>query len=404
MRLAQRQAEQAAEERRSLLIAEQQARASAEAASRLKDEFVASVSHELRTPLQAILGWAEVLRLARFDPVQAASAVETIQRNARLQSQLIEDLLDMSRMEMGKMRLEMRPMKLVEVVAAAIETVALAAKAKGIQIERTINDMAVVLGDSDRLQQVMWNLLSNAIKFTPKEGRITVDLRLTSGQTVIKVTDSGVGIQPEFLPFVFDRFRQSNAAASRRYGGLGLGLSIVKNLVELHGGTVSATSQGINRGATFTVCLPSADAAVFTSAVKAAPGDHTSERSLDGLRILFVDDDSDTCRLVKHVLEQCSAEVVTALSAGEALGHFDQWKPDLLISDLGMPEQDGYALIQTLRERAIGELPAIAFTAYTSEEDRRRSLASGYQLHLAKPIEPEAFAGAIAEVARPKAK
>jgi signal transduction histidine kinase/ActR/RegA family two-component response regulator len=401
MRLAQQEAEQAAEVRRALLVAEQQARAAAEAASRLKDEFVASVSHELRTPLQAILGWSEVLRLAHFDAAKCSSAVETIQRNARLQSQLIEDLLDMSRIVAGKMQLDVRAVRLEEVISAAIETVLPAAKAKSIHIEQAI-DPAVVIGDFDRLQQVLWNLLSNAIKFTPKEGHISVAVRVSSGQANIAVSDSGAGIEPQFLPYVFERFRQADTAASRRYGGLGLGLSIVKNLVELHGGTVSARSEGVNRGATFLISLPVADAAVFTGTIPA--GKDVEARSLDGLRILFVDDDSDTCRLVKDVLEQCNAEVFTAISASEALAQFDEWKPDLLISDLGMPEQDGFALIQMLRERGISELPAVAFTAYTADEDRRRSLVAGYQLHLAKPIEPAAFTSAIAEVARPKAK
>jgi CheY-like chemotaxis protein len=225
-----------------------------------------------------------------------------------------------------------------------------------------------------------------------------------AGQVMIEIADSGAGIEPEFLPYIFERFRQGDSAIGRRYGGLGLGLSIVKNLVELHGGAVSAESSGVNRGATFRVSLPPADSSVFTGALK--PSGHAGAplNCLNGLRILFVDDDSDTCRLVKHVLEQCSAEVVTANSADEALTLFDESKPDLLISDLGLPQQDGYALLQTLRQRSVGEVPAVAFTAFTTEEDRRRSLASGYQLHLAKPIDPDSFTGAIARFARPKAK
>jgi signal transduction histidine kinase len=232
MRLAQQSAERAAEERQSLLLAEQEARAVAETVNRLKDDFVAAVSHELRTPLQAILGWAEVLRLAPSDEVQTESAVEIIQRNARLQSQLIEDLLDISRISTGKMRLAIRPVKLADPIASAIETVELAARAKCIRIDRAIDSTAVVLGDSDRLKQVVWNLLSNAIKFTPEDGRITVELRVDNGHAVITVTDSGVGMAPEFVPFVFERFRQFDTATSRRHGGLGLGLSIAKNLVE----------------------------------------------------------------------------------------------------------------------------------------------------------------------------
>jgi CheY-like chemotaxis protein/two-component sensor histidine kinase len=336
--------------------------------------------------------------MSSLDRAQTAAAVETIQSNARLQSQLIEDLLDVSRIVTGKMRLDLRPIELVDVIDSAIASVSPAAKAKNIQIDRTIAmGSACVQGDPDRLQQVLWNLLSNAIKFTPIDGRVAVTLCQHFNQAVVEVSDNGAGIEPRFLPYVFQRFSQENGGTSRRYGGLGLGLAIVKNLVELHGGTVHASSQGVGHGATFRVYLPLASVGAFITTAR--PTRMMPSKSLDGLRILVVDDDSQTCQLVKYVLELCGADVLTVNSAQEALNAWEDWRPDLLISDLGMPNQDGFDLIQAVRERS-AELPAIAFTAFTNTEHRQRSLDSGYQLLLHKPIEPAAFAGAIADVAR----
>jgi signal transduction histidine kinase len=397
MRKAQERAEKSADERRHLLMREQESRAAAEAANRLKDEFLASVSHELRTPLQSIIGWSEVIRLSVLDPEQATSAVDTIQRNARLQARLIEDLLDVSRIVTGKMRLDVRRSELVSLIETAIESLLPAVNAKNIRIERRFETSnACVDGDPDRLQQVVWNLLANAIKFTPADGRIEVTLRHETGMAVIEVADSGTGIAPEFLPYVFERFRQENGATSRRYGGLGLGLAIVKHLVELHGGTVDAFSAGLGCGATFCVRLPLRSVGAFTATER--PDRAIPSKSLDGLRILAVDDEPDTCQLVKCVLEMCGAVVLVASTAEEALSLWKEWNPHLLISDLGMPEQDGYQLIQAIRERS--DLPAVAFTALAAKEHCQRALDSGYQLHLTKPIEPAAFASAIAKVAQ----
>jgi PAS domain S-box-containing protein len=401
----------AEQEREQLLQRERAARAEAEESSRLKDEFLATVSHELRTPLTAVLGWTHLLRAGRLDAKAAAHALDTVERNAHAQQQLIEDLLDVSRVITGKLRLDVRSVAPASFIEAAIEAVLPAAEAKGIVVERSLSpDVAEISGDPARLQQVVWNLLSNAIKFTPKGGRVRVRLEGAGSHAEISVSDTGDGIGREFLPYVFDRFRQADQTTARRYGGLGLGLSIVRHLVELHGGTVRAESPGQGEGATFTVRLP------LVPARKAGDGDgaglppppavnvrRTVEcpDKLDGLRVLVVDDEADTLELIKVLLAQCGAEVSTASSSAEALGLFAQSAPDVLISDIGMPGEDGYELIRKVRElppERGGRTPAVALTAYARAADRLRVLRSGYQMHVAKPVELAELVAVVANV------
>ena len=390
-------------ERDMVLQLEQTARAEAERANRIKDEFLAVLSHELRSPLNPILGWSQLLIGGKLNPDKTAKAYETIERNARLQSQLIEDLLDVSRILQGKLRLTVAPLNVATIILSALETVQLAAEAKQIQIETSLNpDVGQVVGDTNRLQQVVWNLLSNAVKFTPEGGRVEVKLTQIEHQVQIKVTDTGKGIVPDFLPYVFEHFRQEDGATTRKFGGLGLGLAIVRQLVELHGGRVFAESPGEGQGATFTVSLPllnddsrRQEEEERHSAVSPA----LSPLPLAGLRILVVDDEPDSLEFVAFVLEEAGAEVISVSSAAEALLSIAQSVPDLLVSDIGMPEMDGYMLINRIRTQLAPQyrqLVAIALTAYAGEGNERQVLAAGFQKHLAKPIDPTQLVATVA--------
>ena len=404
------------DERVGLLAAEREARAEAEAANRSKDEFLATLSHELRTPLNAILGWAQLLRMGVLPADEAEQGLQTIERNAKAQAQLVDDLLDLSRIISGKLRVEMRPVDLVSVVEGALDSVRPAAEAKGISVVPVLDAHAgPVAGDGGRLQQVAWNLLSNAIKFTPRGGRVDVWLRSTGADAELTVSDSGTGIRPEFLPHVFDRLRQGDASSTRRHGGLGLGLAIVRHLVELHGGTVSADSRGEGRGSTFTVRLPRTPVPHGEGAACGSPEapEHRSDeapraptrremRIVEGVRVLVVDDEPDAREVIRIGLEQRGATVKTAASVEEALAALARHgPPDVLLSDIGMPDEDGYALIRKVRqlpESDGGTIPAVALTAYARAEDRDRALAAGFQAHLPKPVEPAKLAEAVAEV------
>jgi PAS domain S-box-containing protein len=366
----------------------------AEAASRAKDQFLATLSHELRTPLNAVVGWAHMLRSGKLDEPATARAIETIDRNARAQSQLISDILDISRIVSGKLRLNVRPVDLTPVVEAALDTVRPSAEAKGIRLQAILDPAAgPVSGDADRLQQVIWNLLANAIKFTPAGGRVLVRVERADDLARIVVSDSGTGIAREFLPHVFERFRQADGSTTRRHGGLGLGLAIVRHIVEVHGGTVSADSAGAGQGATFTVEIPiSAESSRHDATVDAETDG--VPRPLRGVRVLVVDDEADARELMKVILEQAGARVVAVDSAAAALTAVDTVHPAVLISDIAMPGDDGYTLLGTLRERGI-DIPAVAVTAYGRPEDRQRAVSAGFQLHVPKPIEPKLFVDAV---------
>jgi len=401
-------------ERERLLATAQAAQKEAEHANRLKDEFLATASHELRTPLTAVVGWSRMLRTGKLDAENSARALEAIERNATLQTKLIDDLLDVSRIITGKLILDRRAIEMAHVLSDAVNTVRPAADAKHITIVTSFDaETGPVLGDANRLQQVVWNLLSNAVKFTPKNGRIEVGLQRVNSEAEISVRDSGEGIRSEFLPYVFDRFRQGDGKSTRLHSGLGLGLAIVRQLVELHGGTVNAHSDGPGRGATFKLRLPVLSIN-SVSGSKTTASDLTRARVTDGLiiecpprlegvRVLVVDDDSDTRQMLNAVLSECQAEVITAASAAEAIVEIERRKPDVLVSDLGMPEQDGYELIKKVRgmesvDHAV-RIPALALTAYAKAEDRVRALASGYQVHLSKPVEPAEFVLVVANLA-----
>ncbi len=403
-----RAAWEVAEERLQLLDSERAARGEAERANRLKDDFVATLSHELRTPLHAILGWTQILQRKKGDPKAVDQGLEVIERNARLQSQMISDLLDMSRIISGKMRLEIQPVDLSAVVESATEAVRLAAEAKGIGIVQAIDRQdGIITGDPDRLRQVVWNLLSNAIKFTPAGGTVRVELARTAGSVEIRVSDTGQGFDPAFAPYLFDRFRQADASTTRRSGGLGLGLAIVKQFVELHGGTVTATSPGQGKGAAFTILLPH----VAPEQVGESPGRRppvgsaaaTDEAcvTLRGVRVLVVDDQGDARELLERILVECDAEVETVTSAAEALEAVRRRRPDVLVSDLGMPGEDGYELVRRLRALPPdqgGTTPAAAVSALARPEDRRRALEAGYQVHVAKPVEAAELLAAVAKL------
>jgi PAS domain S-box-containing protein len=396
----------AAIERERLLAAERMARAEAERANRLKDDFVAMVSHELRTPLNAILGWTDLMLKKPDDPVMAARGLETIARNTRLQAQLVADQLDISRIVSGKLSLELQGVHLASVVEAAIETVEPAAVKKGVTIEKDLDaSIEPIAADPARLQQVLWNLLSNALKFTPQGGTIRVNLRRKGPDAEIVVADNGAGIAPEFLPHVFDRFQQADASRARRFGGLGLGLSIAKNLVQLHGGSVLAESDGLGHGATFTVTLPVAPAPdLREEALRSAASREVipEEVSLKGLRILVVEDDADGADFVRRSLESYGAAVRVTTSAPEALESFRTDRPDILVSDIGLPEMDGYQLLERLRQQDSTDgaaIPAIALTAFAGTDDRRRALRAGYQAHLAKPVDSGDLLATVASFA-----
>jgi PAS domain S-box-containing protein len=385
------------------------ARQQAELASRMKDEFLATVSHELRTPLTAIVGWIRMLRTGSLPPERVEQAMEVIDRNARSQAQLIEDLLDISRITMGKLRLDVRPVQPAAVINAAVEALRFAAEARRIRIQTVLDSHAgPVAGDFERLQQVVWNLLSNAIKFTPKGGRVQIVLERVNSHIEIRVSDNGRGIKPEFLPFIFERFSQGETSITRLHGGLGMGLAIAKAIIELHGGGITAFSEGEGTGSTFTVSIP-----VMPVNKQPAPVERIHPRAwteisvecppeISGLKVLVVDDDPDTCEMIRFVLEQCGGQVTTATDVGAALDAFQSWKPAVLISDIGLPEIDGYELIQRIREeeRASGtKTPAVALTAFARIEDRVKALAAGYQMHVAKPVEPGELLTIVASLA-----
>ncbi|MBD2104098.1 PAS domain S-box protein [Leptolyngbya sp. FACHB-261] len=383
-------------EREQLLAREQAAREQAERSNRIKDEFLAVLSHELRSPLNPILGWSKLLQDNKLDEAKTKYALKTIERNAKLQSELIEDLLDVSRILQGKLNLNVSSVNLASTIKAAIETVRLAAEAKSIKVEANFAPQEVqVLGDSTRLQQVMWNLLSNAVKFTPANGQVAVRLEQVSNEAQITVSDTGKGIHSDFLPHVFDYFQQEDGKTTRKFGGLGLGLAIVRHLVELHGGTVWAESQGEGLGATFTVRLP-----LMPIQLTGSRDYESSKLPLDlaGIQVLVVDDETDSREFVAFVLEQAGANVVTASSAGEAFAALTRLQPDILLSDIGMPEIDGYTLMQQVRALPLeqgGQLPAIALTAYAGDFNQQQAIASGFQMHIAKPVEPDELVRAV---------
>jgi len=404
LRLEVAERKQAEEERAEMLIREQAARAEAEDANRTKDEFLATLSHELRTPLTAILGWSHLLRMNKLREHEFTHALETIERNARSQSQLIDDLLDVSRIVTGKLQIEFSTVSLSSVIEAAVESVHPALAAKEIELETLIEPGVRVQGDANRLQQIFWNLFTNAIKFTPRGGHITITTARHDSEIRVKVKDTGIGITPEFLPYIFDRFRQADGSTTRAQGGLGLGLAIVRHLVELHHGKIEVESDGKKLGSTFTVRLPIAFNAPTRSdndsgQLKDEELLIKSSRILDGLKILVVDDDPDTRDLVTTILTRCGSEVRCSESAADALMAFQEWSPDLLVSDIGMPEEDGYGLIRKLRKlksKRARRIPALALTAYATDEDRSLALSAGFQMHLPKPIEPENLVSSIA--------
>ena len=394
-----------------LLMREQIIRAEAEGANRAKDEFLSILSHELRTPLNAILGWSAMLRQRTLSEDKVLRALETIERNAKSQAQLIEDILDISRIITGKLRLQVRPVNLVPVIESAIESVRLAAEAKSIRLQSRLDSQAgLLLGDANRLQQVVWNLLSNALKFTPKDGRVEIRLQRVNSHAEITVSDTGLGISSDFLPFVFDRFRQHDSTTTRSYGGLGLGLAIVRQLVELHGGTVTVVSPGIGQGTTFTVTLPAmiipqppSDPEPLNSIVETKPRVEASP-SLEGLQILVVDDEADALELLNTILQNNGAEVIAVASVKQALTIIEtatDRSPDVLVSDIGMPDEDGYSLIRKLRQLEAqrgGKLPAIALTAYAASDDRRQALLAGFQMHLTKPVDAAELVAVVASL------
>ncbi|MDB6165591.1 MAG: rpfC 5 [Lacunisphaera sp.] len=380
----------AAAERDQLLESERVARAQAEHANRMKDEFLATVSHELRTPLNAIVGWIDVLKTVTHDPVEIANGLEVIERNAQMQAQLINDLLDLGRIASGKMTLHVEPVDLAAIVRESIASVRHAADQKQISIKTIVTHLrGGLMGDVKRLQQVVWNLLTNAIKFTPKGGRVVITIARINSHVDIAVADTGRGIAESFLPHVFERFRQADASTTRQHGGLGIGLALVKQLVELHAGTVRAESGGLGHGATFTISLP-VSAAHVVHADPAPPASNpllAAETDLEGIKVLTVDDDKDSLDVLRRILAGHNAVVCTASSAQEALGLFEAFAPDVILSDIGMPGQDGYDFIRRIRELPNGAaVPAAALTALARSDDRMRALHAGFQTHVAKPV------------------
>jgi CheY-like chemotaxis protein len=376
----------------------------------MKDEFLATLSHELRTPLSAILGWAEILRRGARDEATLRRGLETIERNARAQARLVDDLLDMSRIISGKVRLEVQAIDPASFVEAALETVGPAAQVKNIVLGKSLDPGAgAITGDPNRLQQVMWNLLSNAVKFTPAGGRVEVALERSGGDIAIRVHDSGIGIDPDFLPFVFDRFRQADASTTRRHGGLGLGLSIARQLVELQGGTIEVDSAGAGQGTTFTLRFPLRRAAAYAPG-KASAGAQPAGASLvdfatadlTGVKVLVVDDAPDTLELTRQVLAGGGAVALGAGSADAALAMLESERPDVLVSDIGMPEVDGFELMRRVRRLGVagmGNIPAIALTAFTRQQDREEALRAGFTAYLAKPVAPAELVATVAGLA-----
>jgi signal transduction histidine kinase/ActR/RegA family two-component response regulator len=384
-----------------LYRASQDARAAAEKANRAKDEFLATLSHELRTPLTPILGWTVMLRSGTLDPAAIHRGLEVIERNVRAQTQLIGDLLDVSRIITGKLRLEVSPIAVVPVVEAGVEAVRASAEAKEISLGVELpSELPAIIGDPDRLQQVVWNLVSNAVKFTPQGGRIDVRLRNDGSSLSLSVTDNGKGIEPEFLPHVFERFRQADSTSTRSHGGLGLGLAIVRHLVELHGGTVYAESGGLGQGSTFTVRLPLTAPLQGPAPPRAEPAD--PDVRLDGVRVMVVEDEKDVRDFLRMSLVHYGAEVTAFATSADALLAVEAQRPDVLVSDIGMPGEDGYAFIR--RVRALGpdrggQVPAAALTAYAKGEDGQRVLSAGFQVHLPKPVQPSDLANVVATLA-----
>jgi signal transduction histidine kinase/CheY-like chemotaxis protein len=412
---AQKAAEAAIAEKARLLESERLARAEAERASRLKDEFLATLSHELRTPLNAVLGWATILRERKESDQQMVQGLDAIDRNARVQAQIIDDLLDMSRIISGKVRLDVQPLDLPAVVLEAVDTVRATASTKRIRLQTVVDPLnASILGDPNRLQQVFWNLLNNAIKFTPKGGRVQVLLQRINSHVDVSVIDTGEGISPEFLPYIFNRFQQADPSTTRRHGGLGLGLAIVKSLVELQGGTVRAKSPGIGKGASFIVTLP---LTVFHPPPDEGDRDHpkswsrelpvAARISLEGVRVLAIDDDADARNLLKAMLESAGATTYLAGSAQEGLEQLLRHEVEVLICDIGMPETDGYTLIRqvrTLPDREKSEVAAVALTAYARMQDRMEAMQAGFQNHLPKPVEPSELLAVVRSLASPRSK
>jgi PAS domain S-box-containing protein len=384
-------------ERNDLLASERSARAEAERANYLKDEFLSTLSHELRTPLNSILLWAQRLQHNTDDRSQIERGLSAIERNTKVQAQLISDLLDVSAIVSGKLRLEIRPLDLAAMIENALEGLTPAIDAKQLKLQSSFDlNAGLISGDAARLQQVVWNLVNNAIKFTPSGGHIDLKLERVESHVEINVADDGQGIRPELLPYLFDRFRQGDVKSNRSHGGLGLGLAIVKHLVEMHGGTVSASSAGLGQGAKFTVTLPVA--ATFRDYLNAGSPRAPEFARLEGVRVLVVDDDTDTCAVLSRILEETGAVVTTAFNVPSALEQFARSTPQVLVSDIGMPDLDGYALIREVRARGYSYqvLPAIALTALARPEDRRRALLAGYQIHMPKPIDASELTAAIA--------
>jgi signal transduction histidine kinase len=387
-----------------LLESERTARSEAERVSYMKDEFLATLSHELRTPLSAIFGWAQLLRMGEQSPETIKEGIDVIDRNVRLQKQLIEDLLDVSRIISGKFRLDVQRVELPELIDNTIDSIRPAADARSLRVERIVDPLAgPVSGDPSRLQQVLWNLLTNAIKFTPKGGKIQVVLQLVGSHVELSVVDSGEGIDSEFLPYLFERFSQSDATTTRKHGGLGLGLSIVKTLVELHGGTIRAISDGAGKGSTFVIRLPLRVSRAVERDASHPRADKTARvldrgDRLSGLNVLVVDDEPDARRIVSRFLIECGAKTEVASSVADAHRVLDNFAADVIVSDIGMPEQDGYELIRA-RRRSGDKTPAVALTAFARAEDRIRSIEAGFQRHLPKPVEPAELIAVVASLA-----
>jgi CheY-like chemotaxis protein len=379
-------------------------------ASRVKDEFLASLSHELRTPLNAILGYARMLRSGIVAPERQQKAIDTIERNATSLTQIVEDVLDISRIVSGKIRLNVQPLEFPDIVRSAIDGIAPAAEAKGVRVETVLDPQAApISGDPERLQQVLWNLLSNAVKFTNRGGKVQVRLERVNSHVEVAVSDTGIGISPEFLPHVFERFRQADAGIGRERGGLGLGLSIARQLAEMHGGTIDAFSAGIGQGSTFRLTVPLMALHPSKEDIpRVYPRSMPSPRAiplgdLQHVHVLAVDDERDALGLVSEVLEAAGARVTTAQSAGEALAALDNGVPDVIVADLGMPQIDGFQFIHRVRRHAnprVREIPAAALTAYARSDDRMKALRAGFQIHLAKPIDPAELVTTLAALAK----
>jgi signal transduction histidine kinase len=392
------------------LDSERLKRAEAERVGRIKDEFLANLSHEIRTPLNAILGWADLLTTGHPSPADLAEGLEVICRNARAQAKLIEDLLDMSRVVSGTLRLDVQRVDLAAAVAAAVEVVHLAAQAKGVRMEIVVDPLAgPVSGDPGRIQQMIWNLLSNAVKFTPRGGKVQVTVERVNSHIELSVSDTGEGINPDFLPHVFERFSQGDAPSARHQRGLGLGLAIVKSLAELHGGSVRAKSGGPGRGSTFIIALP---ISVVRTLTAGEPRRHPAASveagelpcpDLTGVHVAVVDDDLDALGLVRRVLEKCHARVTVFETGADCLKHLAALRPSVLVTDIGMPGMDGYSLIRAVRARSPQEgglTPAVALTAHARSEDRRRAMLSGFDVHVARPVEPSELEAVVARLAR----